>query len=123
MSRRNIPPVPFGSDWISWALELNEYLTEPDQHEAENTPVIIQLTHQLTGQTYKALEDGILMFDAAADKMVCSVGGEWKGMLTEEAFTDPVFTGDLTLSHSDTSELAAVSWVVNGTQEWSMGPN
>ena len=102
MSRRNIPPVPFGSDWTAWALELNEYLTEPDQHEAENTPVIIQLTHQLTGQTYKALEDGILMFDATADEMVCSIGGEWKGLAVID---DPTFTGRVTVNETSGIQL------------------
>ena len=67
---RALPPYPGGGTWSDWALRLVEYLQDRDRVTKENLPQQVFLEHQTNVSDFRAVEDGIVMYDPARDQPV-----------------------------------------------------
>tara|TARA_B110000037_G_scaffold113862_1_gene130997 strand:- start:376 stop:591 length:216 start_codon:yes stop_codon:yes gene_type:complete len=59
------PPPPLGKDWKPWGERINAFLTSTRNKL------------QFKDSESRAVEDGILMWDAAQDAVVVSKNGAW----------------------------------------------
>tara|TARA_B110000091_G_C13729550_1_gene438416 strand:- start:51 stop:266 length:216 start_codon:yes stop_codon:yes gene_type:complete len=59
------PPPPLGKDWKPWGERINAFLTSTRNKL------------QFRDSDSRAVEDGILMWDAAQDAVVVSKNGAW----------------------------------------------
>ena len=60
-----VPPPPQGQEWKPWGERLNKFLTSTRNKL------------QFKDSESRAVEDGILMWDAAQDAVVVSKNGAW----------------------------------------------
>lgn len=78
MSERGLPPYPLGGDWQTWARQLVEYLNNQARSEEFVAPRVVSLLHQIPPvDQYRALEDGLLMYDPSLGVPVYSKNGQW----------------------------------------------
>ena len=76
MSTNRLPPYPTG-DLKAWATQLTEYLLDQQRTEQGATQAApVALQHKIGDE--RAIQDGVLMFDPALNKVVVSINGVWR---------------------------------------------
>ncbi len=75
--KRSLPPfAPTAPTLLEWAKRMHEFLTDTGS-EAEVLPQSVLLRHQVANELYRAVTDGILMFDPESGHPVVSTQGQW----------------------------------------------
>ncbi|NKB39455.1 MAG: hypothetical protein GKR86_00085 [Ilumatobacter sp.] len=89
MSERGLPPYPLGGDWLTWARQLVEFLSNEARSEEFVAPRVVGLSHQTPNEVYRAIDDGLMMFDSVRQLPVFSLNGVWVAFGGEVVINDP----------------------------------
>jgi len=112
MPERGLPPYPLSDNWREWAQQIVEYLVNQARSEEFVAPRTLGLSHQLPNEVYRAVVDGLVMFDPDRSAPVFSENGDWVLFLHENS----IFLS-LSDTPSDYTGQAGKSVIVNSAED------
>lgn len=99
--KRSLPPyAPTAPTLLEWAKRMHEFLTDAGA-EAEVLPQSVQLRHQVNNELYRAVTDGILMYDPANNYPVISVDGVWQPIMIAPTIVYEILAVPLIIMEAD----------------------
>lgn len=75
----NFPPSP-GNNWKEWADRLYSYLSSRAAIDARNDPRPLLLLHRVASILYRAVTEGIVLYDPTRQVPVISVNSAWRSL-------------------------------------------
>lgn len=100
-----------GHNLNQWAKEVSEYLRASEQVKNFVDPTPVLLPHQVSGQSVKAVQSGVLMYDPIEGNPVFSDNGVWRNLASRQwvgagyvELAGDTMTGELVIDHTGVAD-------------------